>query len=61
MRGMVELNRQMKIELQEKIAEEYACIEKYIKSRAANAIQQLEESYGKIADYRKQLKNINQN
>ncbi|PZX04539.1 hypothetical protein C7437_10451 [Psychrobacillus insolitus] len=55
------MNRHMKIELQEKIAEEYACIEKYIKSRAANAIQQLEESYGKIADYRKQLKNINQN
>jgi DNA-binding protein H-NS len=55
------LNRGVKIELQEKIAEEYMNIEKYIKSRAANAIQQLEETYGRIADYRKQLKNINQN
>lgn len=54
------MNREKKIELQEKIAVEYGCIEKYIKSKAANAIDQLEESYRKIADYRKQLKNFNQ-
>ncbi len=54
------MNREIKVELQEKIAEEYMNIEKYIKSTTGNTIQQLEETYGVIADYRKQLKNFNQ-
>jgi hypothetical protein len=52
------MNREKKMELQKKIEEEELRIEKYMKVQVTNAKQLIDESHDRIADYRKQIREL---